>query len=97
MLARFIDTRWWVVRDRPVLLPAPGIQLVSLTHVEDAVSMLAAVPGNPAAVKQHYNLSSDRAMTHEGARSLDCLQFYTKMIIPMTSLAWPMLDCSIYI
>ena len=70
MFARCIDTIWWVIRDRPVLLPSPGIQLVSLTHVADAVSMLAAVPGIPAAVKQHYNLSSDRAVTHEGAHKL---------------------------
>ena len=50
-----------------MLLPSPGIQLVSLTNVADAVSMLAAVPGNPAAVKQHFNMTSDRAITHEGA------------------------------
>ena len=61
-----IDLICWPCRDRPVLLPTPGIQLVSLTNVADAVSMLAAVPGNPAAVKQHFNLSSDRAITHEG-------------------------------
>lgn len=51
-----------------MLLPTPGIQLVSLTNVADAASMLAAVPGNPAAVRQHYNLTSDRAITHEGAQ-----------------------------
>jgi len=55
-----------ILRDRPVPLPAPGIQLVSLTNVSDAASLLAAVPGNSAAIKQHFNLTSDRAITHEG-------------------------------
>ncbi len=32
-----------IMRDRPVPIPAPGIQLVTLTHVEDVASMLAAV------------------------------------------------------
>jgi nucleoside-diphosphate-sugar epimerase len=53
--------------DRPVPIPAPGQQLVTLTHVEDVASMLAAVPGNQAAVKQHYNVCSDRAVTFTGA------------------------------
>ena len=36
----FIDR---VIRDRPVPIPAPGMQLVTLTHVEDVASMIAAV------------------------------------------------------
>lgn len=53
-------------RDRPVPIPAPGIQLVNLSHVEDLAEMMAAVPGNSAAVKQHFNLASDRAITFDG-------------------------------
>ena len=47
-------------------LPTPGMQLVSLTNVSDAVKLLATVPGTSAAVKQQYNLTSDRAITHSG-------------------------------
>jgi nucleoside-diphosphate-sugar epimerase len=56
----------FVCRDRPVPIPAPGIQLVNLSHVEDLAEMLAAVPGNDSAVKQHFNLASDRAITFDG-------------------------------
>ncbi|GBF92611.1 chloroplast stem-loop binding protein of 41 kDa, chloroplastic [Raphidocelis subcapitata] len=59
----FVDR---VIRDRPVPIPVPGVQLVTLTHVEDVASMLAAVPGNKAAVGQHYNVCSDRAVTFQG-------------------------------
>lgn len=54
-------------RDRPVCIPTPGVQLVTLTHVEDVASMLAAVPGNPAAIRQYYNVCSDRQISHTGA------------------------------
>ena len=47
-------------------IPAPGVQLTSLTHVEDVAAMLAAVPGNRAAIGQHYNICSDRAITFNG-------------------------------
>ena len=47
-------------------IPVPGDQLVTLSHVEDVASMLAAVPGNPAAVRQYYNVCSDRAVTFTG-------------------------------
>ncbi len=53
-------------RDRPVPIPSPGIQLVNLSHVEDLAEMMAAVPGNAAAVRQHFNLASDRAITFDG-------------------------------
>ena len=53
-------------RDRPVPLPSPGLQLVSLTNVSDAAKLLASVPGNAAAVKQQFNMTSDRAITHSG-------------------------------
>ena len=32
-----------ILRDRPVPIPAPGIQLVALSHVEDVAAMLAKV------------------------------------------------------
>ena len=38
--------QWFVdraIRGRPTPIPAPGIQLTTLTHVEDVASMLAAV------------------------------------------------------
>ena len=47
-------------------LPAPGIQLVNLSHVEDLADMLALVPGKDAAKRQLFNLASGRAITHEG-------------------------------
>lgn len=47
-------------------IPSPGTQLVNLSHVEDLAEMLAAVPGNDAAVRQHFNLASDRAITFDG-------------------------------
>lgn len=49
-------------------IPTPGVQLVTLTHVEDVASMLAAVRGNKAAIGQHYNVCSDRAITFQGGR-----------------------------
>ncbi len=47
-------------------IPAPGIQLVNLSHVEDLANMLALVPGNAAAVRQHFNLASDRCISFDG-------------------------------
>jgi nucleoside-diphosphate-sugar epimerase len=49
-----------------VPIPVPGVQLVTLTHVEDVASMLASVPGSKAAIQQHYNVCSDRAITFVG-------------------------------
>ena len=57
------------MRGRPVPIPAPGIQLVTLSHVEDLAAALAAVPGNPAAVGEHLNLCSDRTISHTGVIS----------------------------
>ena len=36
-----------IMRDRPVPIPAPGVQLTTLTHVEDVASMLASVRPSP--------------------------------------------------
>ncbi|CAK0742954.1 hypothetical protein CVIRNUC_001432 [Coccomyxa viridis] len=55
-----------LLRNRPVPIPAPGIQLVSLSHVEDVASLMAKVPGNKAAIGQHYNAASDRYISHDG-------------------------------
>jgi hypothetical protein len=42
------------------------VQLVTLSHVEDVASMLASVPGNPAAIRQYYNVCSDRQISFVG-------------------------------
>lgn len=55
-----------VLRDRPVPIPGPGIQLTSLSNVEDLAEMMALVPGNRDAVGQHFNLCSDRCITFDG-------------------------------
>ncbi|BDA41646.1 Chloroplast stem-loop binding protein of 41 kDa a, chloroplastic [Coccomyxa sp. Obi] len=55
-----------LLRNRPVLIPSPGIQLTSLSHVEDVASLLAKVPGNAAAIRQQFNVSSDRYITLDG-------------------------------
>jgi len=49
-----------------VPIPTPGVQLVTLSHVEDVASMLALVPGNPAAIRQYYNVCSDRQISFTG-------------------------------
>jgi len=65
------DCEQWFVdrvsRGRAVPIPAPGVQLVTLTHVEDAAEMLSLVPSNAAAADgQQYNVCSDRAVTFVG-------------------------------
>ena len=47
-------------------IPGPGVQLTTLSHVEDLAAMMALVPGNPKALKQHFNLCSDRCITFDG-------------------------------
>jgi nucleoside-diphosphate-sugar epimerase len=61
----------YVCSGRPVPIPVPGIQLTTLTHVEDVASMLAAVPGNEAAVGQHFNVCSDRCISFVGEYRMD--------------------------
>ena len=61
--------QWWIdriIRDRPVPIPIPGVQLTTLTHVEDVASMLAAIVGNKDAIGKQYNICSDRAITFQG-------------------------------
>ncbi|KAL4429050.1 hypothetical protein ABPG77_006089 [Micractinium sp. CCAP 211/92] len=55
-----------ILRDRPVPIPAPGVQLTNLSHVEDLADMLARVPGNFGAMREHFNLVSDRCITLDG-------------------------------
>ncbi len=55
-----------ILRDRPVAIPAPGVQLTSLSNVEDLANMMALVPGNKAAVGEHFNMTGDRYMTLDG-------------------------------
>lgn len=48
-------------------VPGNGLGLVTLSHVADVAAMVAAaVPGKPAALGQHFNVCSDRAVTHAG-------------------------------
>lgn len=55
-----------IVRGRPVPIPAPGVQLVTLSHVEDLADAMAAVVGCEGAKRQHLNLCADRAVTFSG-------------------------------
>ncbi|GMH42227.1 hypothetical protein BSKO_10146 [Bryopsis sp. KO-2023] len=59
----FVDR---VIRDRAVPIPTPGIQLTTLTHVDDVASMLATVPGNDQCIGQEYNICSDRCISFTG-------------------------------
>lgn len=43
-----------------------GIQLTSISHVEDVAALVAAAVGNPAAIGQHYNACCDRTITLDG-------------------------------
>lgn len=55
-----------ILRDRPVPVPAPGVQLTSISHVEDLADMMARVPGCSSAVGEHFNLVGDRCYTLDG-------------------------------
>jgi len=44
-----------------------GIQLTSISHVEDVAALVAAAVGNPDAIGQHYNACTDRTITLDGA------------------------------
>lgn len=72
-----------ILRDRPVPVPAPGIQLTTLSHVEDLADMMARVPGNSAAVGQHFNMCSDRCISFEGiARAVAAAAGKEAKIVP---------------
>jgi len=55
-----------IIRDKPVPVPSPGIQLTSLTHVEDVAGMISKAVGNPNAIRKTYNLCTDRYITLDG-------------------------------
>ena len=55
-----------IIRDKPVPVPSPGIQLTSLTHVEDVAGMISAAVGNQNAIRKTYNLCTDRYITLDG-------------------------------
>lgn len=59
----FVDR---VIRGRAVPIPEPGVQLTTLTHVEDVAGMIAAAVGKQKALGQHYNVCSDRCITFTG-------------------------------
>jgi nucleoside-diphosphate-sugar epimerase len=43
-----------------------GIQLTSISHVEDVASMMALAAGNRTALRQHYNACTDRTISLDG-------------------------------
>lgn len=55
-----------ILRNRPVPVPFSGTNLVSLSHVEDLATMMAAAVGKVEAVGQAFNLTSDTPLTHAG-------------------------------
>lgn len=59
-----------ILRDRPVPIPAPGIQMTSLTHVEDVASMMSMVIGNENAIGKAFNLCSDRYVSLAGIANM---------------------------
>ena len=55
-----------LMRNRPVPIPAPGVQLVSLSHVEDIASLMAKASMNPC--RPHaLSLPTHSCMTRLGA------------------------------
>ncbi|KAI4301259.1 hypothetical protein L6164_034553 [Bauhinia variegata] len=64
----------WIVRDRPVPIPGPGMQLTNIAHVRDLSSMLILAVEKPdAASGKIFNCVSDRAVTLDGMAKL-CAQ-----------------------
>jgi len=55
-----------ILRNRPVLIPGSGCQLVSLSHYEDCARLMAAALGKERAVYQTYNLTSPAAVSFDG-------------------------------
>jgi nucleoside-diphosphate-sugar epimerase len=47
-----------------------GIQLTSISHVEDVAALVAAAVGNPNAIGQHYNACTDRTISLDGCATL---------------------------
>merc|ERR1719238_748128 len=55
-----------IVRSRPVCVPGSGMQLTSVTPVDDLTDMIAAAVGNPAAYNQIFNCVGERTVTLDG-------------------------------
>jgi len=63
-----------IVRDRPVPIPGPGLQLSNLSHARDLSSMLTLAVENPEGAKGTiFNCVGDRAVTLDGIAKL-CAQ-----------------------
>ncbi|KAF3791665.1 Chloroplast stem-loop binding protein of a [Nymphaea thermarum] len=63
-----------IVRDRPVPIPSPGIQLTNISHVRDLSSMLTLAVEDPDAANGNiFNCVCDRAVTFDGLAKL-CAQ-----------------------
>jgi len=57
-------------RKLPIPLPLHGEQLLSLTHIDDASSLIAAALGNDKSIGQVFNCASDRYISYKGLCSL---------------------------
>ncbi|MCO5591013.1 hypothetical protein L7F22_044989 [Adiantum nelumboides] len=56
-----------IVRDRPVPLPYPGVQVTNISHVKDLSSMITLAIENPAAAHgTTFNAVSNRGVTFTG-------------------------------
>jgi nucleoside-diphosphate-sugar epimerase len=55
-----------IVRDRPVPIPGDGMALTQMGHVADLARAMAAILGNPTAIRQIYNISGERAVSFDG-------------------------------
>lgn len=54
------------VEERPIPIPAPGDQLVCLTHIDDVASKFATALDNPTAINHILNCGTDRYITYRG-------------------------------
>jgi nucleoside-diphosphate-sugar epimerase len=54
------------VEEKPVAIPAPGEQLVCLTHVSDVAAMIIAAILHPSACDEVFNCGTDRYVTYRG-------------------------------
>jgi len=57
-------------------LPAPGDQLVSLTHIGDVSSLVAATVNNPIAINQGFNCGTDRFISYNSLAYLALRAMY---------------------
>lgn len=55
-----------IVRDRPIPIPANGLHITQLGHVQDLAQAMSQVLGNQQAIRQIYNVSGDRYITFDG-------------------------------